>query len=719
LDQLWTYVTDNAEALGVVVATVGVIIAFLAWWWPKSTDPPPGRNETVHGPKVGGDVSGDAVGRDKTTVQGDQVGRDKRDDRFQGHNITAEQVIIQQSGEAAAQATVALGSRFQLPPRNPDFEGRKGKLAEIKTALRAGATQITALEGMGGIGKTDTAVQAAHDLVDEGRFKDAQLFLDLQGFSETGHPLAAADALRRLLRPFVSADETLPENEQELSRRFRDVTRDLDMLLFLDNAKDEEQVELLLPRHRTCAPLITSRNRLAVPGLKPIDLDEMLPDDAAALALKLANRRQANRITSSQAVEMVRLCGYLPISIEVTANALGKTKGADAASYLAKLGARTKPLKALEKAKAVLRLSIEALNAEARARWSALGAFEGSFVEPSAAAVWSVEDATAQLEELEQRSLVSFDPETKRYHLHDLLRAVAHEELARDLSRQHEVLRRHAEHFFATLQAAHALYSTGHDNVARGLALLDTELSNIRAGQRWAAAAMAAQESAAEIAQRFPHEILLLRLTPDEMVAWLDTALAAAEKRGDRHGQALVAGNLGLIYGNKGQFDHAEEMHLRALAIYKELRDELGVASQYGNLGAVYHRQNELDRAENMHKKSLAIVKTLDDKRGMAAQYSGLGVIYMYKGEFDCAEEMLKRSLELEMELGHKQGVAVDYANLGFLCARRNDVRKAVTYWRKSLVLYREIGSLSGIQLISDCLRIRGGVDPDPGDAAE
>lgn len=51
----------------------------------------------------------------------DQVGRDKAaGDIIHGNRI------IQQSGETAASA--AIRSRFQLPARNPDFEGRREKM---------------------------------------------------------------------------------------------------------------------------------------------------------------------------------------------------------------------------------------------------------------------------------------------------------------------------------------------------------------------------------------------------------------------------------------------------------------------------------------------------------------------------------------------------------------------------------------------------------------
>lgn len=712
LGQLWTSITDNAATLGVVLTALGVIVALAAWLWPRKTDPPPSGGDTVHGPKVGGNVGGDAVGRDKTIA-----GRDQQiGDRFQSHNITAEQVIIQHSGETAAKAA---GSRFQLPARNPDFEGRRDKIEEMKNALRAGSVQVTALEGMGGIGKTDTAIEAVHDLVDEGRFKDAQLLLDLQGFSATGRPLAPADALRSLLRPFVPADETLPDSEQELAARFRDATRDLGMLLFLDNARDEAQVEPLLPGHPGCTVLVTSRNRLSLRGLQSIDLAEMNTNEAAALALKLANRRFPNRVTHEQAEEIARLCGCLPISIEVTANALSKSRGAEVAGYLNKLGDRTKPLAALDKAKAVVALSLEELDAETRAHWAALGVFEGEFSPEAAAAMWAVEDAGATLEELEQRSLVSFEPDAKRYHLHDLLRAVALEKLKEDPARQHEVHRRHAEHFFAVLQTANALYRLGHNNAGRGLALLDAELANIRAGQRWATDAMAEDERAAELAQDLPnHTCLRLRLAPDELLAWLKASLAAAERRGDREGEARAAGNLGLIYRMRGELDRGEKMHRQSLAIETELGRKEGMTQDYGNLGLIYMDKREFDRAEEMLRQSLAFAKELGAKEELAANYCNLGLIYMDKGELDRAEEMHSKSLAIAEELGRKEEMAANYGNLGLIHRRRGDMGQAVAYWRSSLALNREIRANPEIERIARLLR-EAGVDPDQDEAAE
>ena len=51
-----------------------------------------------------------------------------------------------------------------MPPRNPRFTGRDGMLAELRRRLRAGegTLVVQALYGLGGVGKTQLALEYAH-----------------------------------------------------------------------------------------------------------------------------------------------------------------------------------------------------------------------------------------------------------------------------------------------------------------------------------------------------------------------------------------------------------------------------------------------------------------------------------------------------------------------------------------------------------------------------
>ena len=55
-----------------------------------------------------------------------------------------------------------------MPARVRGFTGRAGLMAELEAALRSGApTVVQAVTGMGGIGKTTTAIEYAHRHHDE------------------------------------------------------------------------------------------------------------------------------------------------------------------------------------------------------------------------------------------------------------------------------------------------------------------------------------------------------------------------------------------------------------------------------------------------------------------------------------------------------------------------------------------------------------------------
>jgi hypothetical protein len=86
----------------------------------------------------------------------------------------------------------------QLPAAPRLFTGRDSTLAELDSALSAqadgGTVVVTAIGGLGGVGKTWLAVRWAHDNLD--RFPDGQLYVDLRGFDPLDEPMPPSVAIR-------------------------------------------------------------------------------------------------------------------------------------------------------------------------------------------------------------------------------------------------------------------------------------------------------------------------------------------------------------------------------------------------------------------------------------------------------------------------------------------------------------------------------------------
>jgi len=151
-----------------------------------------------------------------------------------------------------------------------------------------------------------------------------------------------------------------------------------------------------------------------------------------------------------------------------------------------------------------------------------------------------------------------------------------------------------------------------------------------------------------------------------------------------------VLNESGEVLRNLGLLDIVKSSLLRALEKVRAGSNE--EAMVIGNLGLIYGMRGELDKAEEMHLKSLKIEKKLGRLEGMASDYLGLGNIYYTRGDLDKAEEMLLKSLEIDKKIGKLGGQAIQYSNLGNVYEKRGDNDKARQYWEKAVELYKRIG---------------------------
>src|SRR5690606_318947 len=105
-------------------------------------------------------------------------------------------------------------------------------------------------------------------------YPDGQLFIDLNGHTEGVEPVSPEDALDRLLRSLGVPDGQIPPTVDERAALYRSVLAGKRVLILLDNAATEDQVEPLLPGVPGSLTLVTSRSRLAgLDQVTPLSLD--------------------------------------------------------------------------------------------------------------------------------------------------------------------------------------------------------------------------------------------------------------------------------------------------------------------------------------------------------------------------------------------------------------------------------------------------------------
>ena len=344
--------------------------------------------------------------------------------------------------EAVARGRLALGgvaaATRTLPRDVASFTGRQRELGELVEAAAGagGVVGIHAIGGMAGVGKTAFAVHAAHRLAS--RFPAGQIFLPLHGHTPGQQPVEPGDALASLLLTAGVPAGQIPPGLEARMALWRDRLAGRQLLLILDDAAGSEQVLPLLPGTGESLVLVTSRRHLsALDDATAISLDTLAPGEAAGLLVQLAGRSGLGA-GDPGVVEIVGLCGYLPLAIGMVARQLRHHPAWTAAGRAAELAAAVDRLELMAtenlSVAAAFDLSYADLGPDLQRLFRRLGLHPGPEVDGYAAAALGgtgLAAARRGLEALYDQYLLT-EVTQGRYRMHDLIREHARALAGRD-----------------------------------------------------------------------------------------------------------------------------------------------------------------------------------------------------------------------------------------------------------------------------------------------
>ena len=593
-------------------------------------------------------------------------------------------------------------SLHQLPADLADFTGREEEVRELAALLSGGGgATISAIGGMGGVGKTALAVHVAHKVA--AQYPDGQIVVDMGGTSE--RPLKSMEAMGQVIHAF-QPEFRLPDDPNEVAALYRTTLEGRRVLLLLDNAANSAQVRpLVVPAG--CGLVVTSRHNISLPGLRHFDLDALPMEEARDLLRTIVGE---GRATDEELDAIVGLCGRLPLALRVAGDFLVVHPDWSAAEYAQALADERERLARLKHEDldvgAVLGLSAAQLvreRADLAARWQMLSVFPAPFERAAAAAVWGVEEGEARdgLSDLAVHSLVLYEREGGMYRLHDLMRLVAEDafgygggerEEEGERERLGEAAVRHAAHYLEVGSRADDVYMQGGEHVLEGLRLFDGAWPHL-----WAACGRMrerGERAAAQWTSEFPDRVayvLDLRLLPRDKIPILEAAAAAARQVGDRGLEGNALGNLGLAYAALGEVRRAIEYYEQALTIAREIGDRRGEGNDLGNLGLAYFALGEVRRAIEYYEQALAIAREIGDRHGEGNDLGNLGNAYAALGEVRRAIEYCEQALAIRREIGDRRGEGNHLANMGLLVREQGDLARARALWEQALEIYEAI----------------------------
>ncbi|GAA4525444.1 AfsR/SARP family transcriptional regulator [Amycolatopsis samaneae] len=599
----------------------------------------------------------------------------------------------------------------QLPADITDFAGRARQTATVRAALTAGIP--VAISGTGGVGKTALAVHVAHAV--RTRFPGGQLYADLGGAEP--QPAAPAEVLAEFLHALGVPRAEIPAAARDRSATFKSLVDGRKVLVFLDNARDVEQIESLLPGGEGNGVLLTGRAPLTAPGFRPVPLGTPPPEEALSLLTGLVGELRVGAERPA-ALKVLSACGFLPLAIRIIGARLASRPSWTIASLAERLAGERRRLRELRIADLAVETTFELgytrLESAQRRAFRLLSVIDGArFSPPAAAAVLDVPEDTALalVESLVDAGLLE-EPTPKEYRFHNLVKLYARQrgEAEDETAERSAALTRLVDFALATTRNAYRAVEPEGVLADRLGPTTSPGLPFARAKDAyrwvtvWRAALVATVRRAAENpgCPLLPSAELLfvVCLLADDGAASRDFARAGraiarrAEGPEEKASAARAHVVLGRVAAEHGYPRQAEEERVRALRLSREIDDRLLIATCTLASGIIALETGRHAEASAALDEALAVYRALGDRPGEL--YSLVYRARAQLGAGNAADGLAtaERAVRVSRACGGPGGLTAHTAldQLGTVLAELGRTDDAIEVHRESLRLARRNG---------------------------
>jgi tetratricopeptide (TPR) repeat protein len=590
-------------------------------------------------------------------------------------------------------------------PRHPPFFvpfrqkgeqviGREASLQAVREQLtsrrRTAIGQTASFQGLGGLGKTQLAVEYAY------RFKDAYPngVIWINADQDIDAQLTELAEKARWVSP-------LSEHKYKLEVAQRRLRTYSDCLVIFDNLEDPQAIEEYLPEPQA-DPHILVTSRTPQPGFTPIPLDPLSETLSIELLYQEAGRKAEGETEEHAAREIARTLGGLPLALEL-AGAYLQFRSISFRQYLDLLNQNLKAATAVKftgggftrhetDLYSTLKINEEVFAEEPRLRdildlltWSGTAPMGLSLM----CKLLDVENPVELTGALGLGTLLRMlqkSPGAESYSIHRLLAEVRREEIP--LNGREEWANQTCKRIGDWFQERRKEFLN--------LPLLEAEIDHLKV---W-------QEQAPRYAPEQSSRLIWLESSPpyhrgryQEATALIKGALRLFEENQTKDDElkANLLNDLGRCYHRRVEFQTALAYYEGALETRKVALGDwhADTAESLNDIGAAYGDLDKHEYGLEYNKRALTIrLKVLGEhNHDTALSYLNISTSYEGVGEYEQAVEYAEKSLALFLALYGEQhpSVAIAMNGVGAIYSNTGNVRRAQEYIQKALTISREL----------------------------
>lgn len=252
-----------------------------------------------------------------------------------------------------------------------------------------------------------------------------------------------------------------------------------------------------------------------------------------------------------------------------------------------------------------------------------------------------------------------------------------------------------ANHYIGKLKQANTARKRGSELGKHWNQVIDKDWAQIKQWQQWSTSWTEQEPEKANVCVAFATasgDILGVRLTPEENVAWLEPALKAAQKFEDGTAEREILVALGFALFSASQPDEATKYLHHLIQISEKAQDDHSIGRARLTLGSLALQRGDFDSAEANFHTSLEIFEKRRDVTQVGRTLHRLGQAAEYRGDYQRAFEYRSRYLSIVEGTGREGERAVALISLCDSLLLREDFETALNYARRAVEICKRIG---------------------------
>ncbi len=608
------------------------------------------------------------------------------------------------------------------------FVGRDEELQKLDKLLQENnQVAIAAILGMGGLGKTELALQYA--MTQRENYKGGLCWLQAK-VENFGVQVVQFARTQLDLKP--PEDFDLPAQVQYCWRNWREGN----VLLVVDDVTDYQQIRPYLQGASSrFKVLMTTRKKLGA-AIKQLSLDVLQPDAALELLRSLL-AETPGRIERELDVakQLCEWLGYLPLGLELVGRYLARKQDLSISKMMGRLKEKEKPLEQLALVnpeadmtaqlgvQAAFELSWQELAEDDKLLGCVLSLFAAAPIPWDLVEQCLTEKDEDELEEIRDDKLLNLHLLQRKgegiYQLHPLLREFFQSEF-KGLEQAEEF-----KGWFAQVMVAVAkqIPETPTLEEINAVSLAIPHIAEVANNLIQYVSDEDIISPFVGLGRFYEGQGLYTQAEP-----WRTQCLSTAQHRlGENHPDVAASlNNLANLYESQGKYDEAEPLFLQALELKQRLLgyNHPSVATSLNDLAYLYYSQGKYDQAEPLFLQALELYKRLlglelykrllgddqaeprylealefykrllgDNYPDVAITFNNLALLYESQGKYDQAEPLHLEALELKQRLlGYNHpSIATSLHNLAYLYYSQGKYNQAEPLFLQALELDKRL----------------------------